>query len=352
MLRWGPEGNDFQGRPKGRWPLPRNAQARRAGCPAGRIASLSRALPTASCPPRTRMPPARPSACQRLRRARRMAAGCLLLCALPAMTQNTAAKATHSQTPGAASKPAKTKAANKAASPRQKLSDQAKGLALASATTEAISAEQLDIATRVLTGQADCEFKQIVQVLALPGKPGLFTVEHLGKRFVMAPRQTSTGAVRLEDPSAGVLWLQIPAKSMLRNARIGQRMVDSCLHAEQRGALLAAVDPSQALGIELRAESPAADQATLAASASASASASAAAEAEAEAAAAAGASAVLADTAAALPPADAASTPTAPPASAPTAPPPAPVPAQPPAAPAAAPLAEPAASAAAPAASR
>ena len=297
------------------------------------------------------MPPARPYPCQRLRWARQLAAGCLLLCALPAMTQNTAAKATRSQTPGSASKSIKTSAAAKAASPRQKLSDQAKGLALASATTEAISADQLDIATRVLIGLADCEFKQTVRVLALPGKPGLFTVEHLGKRFVMAPRETSTGAVRLEDPSAGVVWLQIPAKSMLMNARIGQRMVDSCQHAEQRGALLAAVDPAQTLGIELRAEAPAVAPVALAAAAPAAAAAAAAAAAPAAAPAAA-ASAVLAASAAALLPADAASTPTAPPACTPAAPTPVPVPAQPPAAPTPASLAEPAASAAAPAASR
>ena len=290
------------------------------------------------------MPPARPYPCQRLRWARQLAAGCLLLCALPAMTQNTAAKATRSQTPGSASKSIKTSAAAKAASPRQKLSDQAKGLALASATTEAISADQLDIATRVLIGLADCEFKQTVRVLALPGKPGLFTVEHLGKRFVMAPRETSTGAVRLEDPSAGVVWLQIPAKSMLMNARIGQRMVDSCQHAEQRGALLAAVDPAQTLGIELRAEAPAVAPVALAAAAPAAAAAAPAP--------AAAASAVLAASAAAMLPADAASTPTAPPACTPAAPTPVPVPAQPPAAPTPASLAEPAASAAAPAASR
>ena len=30
------------------------------------------------------------------------------------------------------------------------------------------------------------------------------------------------------------MWLQIPSKSMLMNSKIGQRMVDSCTHAEQR----------------------------------------------------------------------------------------------------------------------
>ena len=33
------------------------------------------------------------------------------------------------------------------------------------------------------------------------------------------------------------MWLQIPSKSMLMNSKIGQRMVDSCTHAEQRLAV-------------------------------------------------------------------------------------------------------------------
>ena len=257
-----------------------------------------------------------------------LAAGCLLLASPPAMTQDRAAKAARPKAPASASKTNQTAAAAKPASPRQKLSDQAKGLALASATTEAISADQLDIAARVLTGQADCEFKQTVQVLAVPGKPGLFTVEHQGKRFVMAPRETSTGAVRLEDPTAGVVWLQIPAKSMLMNARIGQRMVDSCLHAEQRGALLAAAGPDQTLGIDERAAAPAAAPVAPAASA------------------------VVADTAAAMPPADPASAPAAASDCSPAAPASAPAPALPPLPPASAPVTEAAAVPAAPAASR
>ena len=291
--------------------------------------------PAGPAPLTAALPHARPFAGPRLRWTTLLVAGGLLLPAQPAMTQGTAANAAGRKAPAAVGKTAK------AAGPRQKLSDQAKGLALASATTEAISAEQLDIATRVLTGQADCEFRQTVRVLALPGKPGLFTVEHLGKRFVMAPRETSTGAVRLEDPSAGVVWLQIPAKSMLMNARIGQRMVDSCLHAEQRGALLAAADPAQTLGIvprdEVQAPTLAIDAAPVAPGSGAAAAAPAAVA----------ASAALAGAAAALPPAQAASAPAVPSACIPAAP----APALPPVAPASAPFAESAASAAVPAAS-
>ena len=55
-----------------------------------------------------------------------------------------------------------------------------------------------------------------------------------GKKYLLAPEPTTTGAVRLEDKKAGVVWLQIANKSMLMNAKIGQRMVDECIHPTQQ----------------------------------------------------------------------------------------------------------------------
>lgn len=148
----------------------------------------------------------------------------------------------------------------------------AKGLALATATVEAISAGQLDVAARVLTGAAECEFAQRVDVLPLAGVPGYFTVSHKGRHYRMLPRETTTGAVRLEDPDQGIVWLQIPTKSMLMNARRGQRMIDGCMHAEQRAAeaAVAAAGASQDSGIGITPQAAAAVPATAAASAAAS----------------------------------------------------------------------------------
>jgi hypothetical protein len=129
------------------------------------------------------------------------------------------------------------KSAPRPATPREELKSEAKGLALATETTEAISAAQLDIAARVLTGKADCEDNQAVDVDAMPGKPGMFKVRFKGANYVMVPEETTTGAVRLTDRKAEVVWLQIPAKSMLLNNRAGHRMVDRCTHAEQRAAV-------------------------------------------------------------------------------------------------------------------
>lgn len=100
----------------------------------------------------------------------------------------------------------------------------------------ALSQGQLDAAARVYTGAASCEFDETVHVAPIDGQPGHFKLSHKKASYTVVPEETTTGAVRLEDRKAGIVWLQIPAKSMLMNAKLGQRMVDSCLHAEQRTA--------------------------------------------------------------------------------------------------------------------
>lgn len=173
----------------------------------------------------------------------------VLLSGLPA------AAATPEAKPAAAKPAAKpvakagTKPAARPTLPRQKLRSEARGLALAAETVEIINDAQLGVAARVLTGTADCEFNQQISVQPLDGVPGYFTVIHKGQRYRMLPRETATGAVRLEDPGAGIVWLQIPTKSMLMNTRVGQRLVDNCLLTEQRVAMRAVVDAAQGLGI-------------------------------------------------------------------------------------------------------
>jgi hypothetical protein len=121
----------------------------------------------------------------------------------------------------------------------QQRADKAKGMALATETAQRVSEAQLQLADRVLTGEAACEFNQSVNVQPVPGKPGHFHLTYKKVVYTLVPEETTTGALRLEDKKAGIVWLQIPSKSMLMNARIGQRMVDGCMHAEQRAATAA-----------------------------------------------------------------------------------------------------------------
>jgi hypothetical protein len=126
-----------------------------------------------------------------------------------------------------------------AAQQRAAAADRQKGLDLATETVQRISEAQLQVADRVLTGDAACELNQTVSVEPIKGKPGHFQLRFKKASYTMVPEETSSGAVRLEDKKAGMVWLQIPSKSMLMNARAGQRMVDGCLHPEQRAALAA-----------------------------------------------------------------------------------------------------------------
>jgi hypothetical protein len=131
-----------------------------------------------------------------------------------------------------AARPAKPSAA-------QQRADKAKGMALATETVQRISEAQLQIADRVHTGDATCEFDQVVNLARIEGQPGHFKLTFKKASYTVVPEETTTGALRLEDKKAGIVWLQIPSKSMLMNSKIGQRMVDNCLHPEQRAAVKA-----------------------------------------------------------------------------------------------------------------
>lgn len=148
----------------------------------------------------------------------------------------------HAQS-AAPAKPTKSaKSTSKAVQPassHEALSSQAKGLALAIDTSEAIDTNQLGIAARVLTGHAECELNRSVEVQPLAEKAGYFQVRFNNVSYVMVPEETTTGAVKLIEKRTGVIWLQIPTKSMLLNSREGHRLVDACTLAEQRAALSA-----------------------------------------------------------------------------------------------------------------
>lgn len=112
------------------------------------------------------------------------------------------------------------------------------------ATNDNLAPGQLTVADRVLTGTADCEFKQKVAIEKIEGHAGNFKLTFDHRSYVMVPEETTTGAVRLVDTSGAIIWLQIPRKSMLMNQKTHQRMVDDCEADEQRIAVQAAAAAS------------------------------------------------------------------------------------------------------------
>ena len=91
-----------------------------------------------------------------------------------------------------------------------------------------LSEADLAVAQRVHTGKIQCELGADVTVTADDKKAGFFTVSTKGARYRMHPVESRTGAIRLEDPRAGAMWLQIANKSMLMNQKQGLRLADEC----------------------------------------------------------------------------------------------------------------------------
>jgi Ni/Co efflux regulator RcnB len=96
-----------------------------------------------------------------------------------------------------------------------------------------LSAAELEIAKRVYTGDLPCELGATVTITPLK-REGFFLVKNKLNRFVMHPVESRTGALRLEDPARGAMWLQLGNKSMLMSQKLGQRLADECQSPAQK----------------------------------------------------------------------------------------------------------------------
>jgi hypothetical protein len=95
-----------------------------------------------------------------------------------------------------------------------------------------LSETQLAIARTVFTGDIQCELGQKVTIRPMK-REGFFFVSRGINKFVMHPEESRTGAIRLEDPARGALWLQLANKSMLMSQKEGKRLADECQSPEQ-----------------------------------------------------------------------------------------------------------------------
>lgn len=95
-----------------------------------------------------------------------------------------------------------------------------------------LSETQLAIAKTVHVGEIQCELGQKVTIKPMK-REGFFFVSRGVNKFIMHPEESRTGAIRLEDPARGALWLQLANKSMLMNQKEGKRLADECQSPEQ-----------------------------------------------------------------------------------------------------------------------
>lgn len=96
-----------------------------------------------------------------------------------------------------------------------------------------LTAADVAIAERVFVGTIPCELGASVTVTPSKRRPGFFLVQTGKMRFSMHPVESRTGAIRIEDPKRGAMWLQLGNKSMLMSQKLGQRLADECMSPEQ-----------------------------------------------------------------------------------------------------------------------
>ena len=99
---------------------------------------------------------------------------------------------------------------------------------------------QLAAAERAYLGDYACEFKETVHIDKHPKTAGYINVAWKKQVITMKPVLSSTGALRLEDVTGRTLMIQIANKSMLLDTKIGQRLLDECIHPEQEKLIAAA----------------------------------------------------------------------------------------------------------------
>lgn len=154
------------------------------------------------------------------------------LAALAAAVALTSATAFAAEPAPAPAKP-KPAAAKPAAKPAPK-----KGAPAAKPLAPA-SPEQIAAAERTHFGEYQCDFNQTVQIAMNPKAPGYVDVAFKKNTYTMKPVLSSTGALRLEDVTGRTLLIQIANKSMLMDVKVGQRLVDDCVHEKQREMAMA-----------------------------------------------------------------------------------------------------------------
>lgn len=110
-----------------------------------------------------------------------------------------------------------------------------------------LTAAELEVATRVHVGTLPCELGQTVVLTPDGSQAGYFSLRLGAQSYRVAPEETTTGAIRLEDKAAGIVWLQLANKSMLMSQKLGRRLADDCkspLQAQVAQAMLVNPPPS------------------------------------------------------------------------------------------------------------
>jgi hypothetical protein len=98
---------------------------------------------------------------------------------------------------------------------------------------EGLSNNQRDLAKQFYSGFLSCELGKFVIITPDERTPGYFVLSHKGQQYRVAPVESRTGTLRMEDSRGHAVWIQLPHKSMLMDQKAGVRLADECKSPEQ-----------------------------------------------------------------------------------------------------------------------
>lgn len=130
---------------------------------------------------------------------------------------------------------------DKPASKPAKSSKQTPKTAPAAEKTAAMLEDEEDSKTPDITGsdvtEFICDHGQKITLYRNPGDEKFIAMRWQKHIMRMRSVATSTGAERFENRRHGMLWIGIPAKSMLLDSKKGQQLANECRTVEQTNAL-------------------------------------------------------------------------------------------------------------------
>ena len=105
----------------------------------------------------------------------------------------------------------------------------------ATAATQPVrSRSNQQLQMQLASGLYRCELGQSVEVHRDPQSTRLLELQWQGNRHKLQRQDSSSGLPRYEDPQNGLLWIDLPWKSILMDAKSGRPLANECKLAQSR----------------------------------------------------------------------------------------------------------------------
>jgi membrane-bound inhibitor of C-type lysozyme len=97
--------------------------------------------------------------------------------------------------------------------------------------------------TDTVTTEFHCELGNKVTIYTNEKDADHIALRWKNRLHRMSRVSTTTGAQRYENPAFGIIWIGIPAKSILLDSKQNRQLANECKNAEQTRPAVAAVTP-------------------------------------------------------------------------------------------------------------